>query len=63
MVLAEKYAFEAKRLVTGPQIEIAREECRHIARVRFHAWAAQLGQEFKQPGFDHCKLPRKPSQF
>ena len=31
MVLAEKYAFEAERLVTDPEIVIAREEC-HTSR-------------------------------
>jgi hypothetical protein len=56
MVLAEEYTFEAKRLVTDPQIEIPREECRHIARIRLRAWAAQFGQELKYPWFDHCKL-------
>src|SRR5215813_8495279 len=56
MMLAEKYAFEAKCLVPDPQIEVTGEECRHIARVRFHAWAAQLGQELKYPGFDHSEL-------
>src|SRR6516165_8583389 len=67
MVLAEKYALEAKRLVTHPQIEIAREECCHIVRGRLDAWAAQLGQEFKQPGLDHYALativPAEPSWF
>jgi hypothetical protein len=47
MVLAEEYAFEAKRLITNPQIEVAREECRHIVRIRFQTWATQFGQEFK----------------
>jgi hypothetical protein len=47
MVLAEKYAFEAERLVTGPQGEIAREECRHVAGIWLHAWAAQFRQEFE----------------
>ena len=56
MVLAEKYAFEAKRLVKDPQIEIAREQCRHIARIRLDARAAELRQEFKYPGFDHGKV-------
>jgi len=43
MVLAEEYAFEAKRLITDPQIEVAREECRYILRIWFQAWAAQFG--------------------
>jgi hypothetical protein len=47
MVLAEEYAFEAKRLIEDPQIEVAREERRHIVWIRFHAWAAQFRQEFK----------------
>src|SRR5215813_7281839 len=59
MMLAEKYAFEAKCLVPDPQIEVTGEECRHIARIRFHTWAAQLGQELKYPGFDHSKLPTR----
>ena len=47
MMLAEKDAFEAKCLVKDPQIEIAREQCCHIVRIRLYAWAAQLRQEFK----------------
>jgi hypothetical protein len=56
MVLAKEYAFEAKRLVTNPQVEVAHEECCYIASIGLHAWAAQFGQELKYPWFDHCKL-------
>ncbi len=47
MMLAEKYAFEAKRLVADPEVEVATKEPRYIPRVRFRAWATQLRQEFK----------------
>ena len=47
MVLAEKYAFEAKRLVMDPKIEIAREKLRHIAWIRFRAWTTEFRQEFE----------------
>ena len=30
MMLAEKYAFEAKRLVKDPKIEVAREQGGHV---------------------------------
>ena len=60
MVLAEKYLFEAKRLVADPQIEIASEKCRRIARVRFHAWAAPgSGRNSKTHGLiiARCRPP------
>lgn len=60
MVFAEKYTFKAERFVMDLQIEIARDEGRHVARIRLDAWAAQFGQEFKQPRFDHC--PDAPSR-
>jgi len=40
MMLAEKYAFEAKRLVKDPKIEVARKQCGHVVRIRLHARAA-----------------------
>src|SRR5262249_36969832 len=61
MMLAEKYAFEAKRLVMNPQIEIAPEQRRHVLWIRLYAWAAQFRQEFEQPRFDHASSPMFPS--
>ena len=61
MVLAEKYSLKSKRLIMDPQIQIAPDQGRHIARVGLHVWAAQFRQEFKQPGFDHWELVRVPS--
>src|SRR3974390_2301276 len=63
MMLAEKYAFEAKRFVKDPKIEVAREQCSHVVRIRLHARATQLGQEFKHPGLDHGKVIRIPHRF
>src|SRR5262249_46231742 len=57
VVLAEEYAFEAERPVQDPEIEIARDQPRDIAWVGLQARAAQLGKEFKYPGFDHCGRP------
>src|SRR5262249_10436385 len=39
-----------------PEIEIAGEQQRHVAGIRLHGGAAQLGQEFKYPRLDHCAL-------
>src|SRR5262249_51797605 len=50
MMLGEKYAFEAKCLVADPQIEVPGEQCRHIGRIKSHAWATQLEQELQHPG-------------
>src|SRR5262249_41933071 len=55
VVLAEKYAFEAKRLVTDPKIEITPKQCRYVGSIWLRARTAQFRQELKQPGFDHWK--------
>src|SRR6516165_10164338 len=63
MMLAEKYAFEAKRLVKDPKIEVARKQCGDVVRIRLHARATQLRQEFKHPGLDHGNVIRIPHRF
>ena len=55
MVLAKKYTFEAKRLVTHPEIEVTPEQCSYVGSIWLRAWTAQFRQELKQPGFDHWK--------
>src|SRR6516165_6733680 len=63
MMLAEKYAFEPKRLVKDPKIEVARKQCGHVVRSRLHARATQLRQEFKDPRLDHGKVIGFPHRF
>jgi hypothetical protein len=55
VVLAKKYTFEAKRLVTHPEIEVTPEQCSYVGSIWLRAWTAQFRQELKQPGFDHWK--------